>query len=117
MTWMYAWTVSLALFASEIAMLLALGWAGSRLVGGAAATWAVAVVLVACACLVWGLFVAPQAAFDVPTVKYGVKIGLYALAAVLLAATTVPRSVVAAFVGFSLVINVVALLPPVVGAD
>ncbi|MGO1950261.1 MAG: DUF2568 domain-containing protein [Mycobacteriaceae bacterium] len=117
MSTVYIWTVSLLLFASEVILMAAIGYAAWRLAGRGALGWVAAASAVVAACVVWGLFAAPEATFDLAAVRYSVKIGLYGSAAALLATAGVRTRSVLGFVGFSLVINVLALLPPVVDAE
>ncbi|MBU2696180.1 DUF2568 domain-containing protein [Pimelobacter sp. 30-1] len=116
MTLAYVWSVSLLVFLSEILMLVVLGRAGWRLAGPGALGWVAATALVVGACVLWGLFAAPRATVDVVALRYAVKIGLYGAAAALLAVTSTSPRVVVGFAAFVLVVNVLALLPPVADA-
>lgn len=88
MTLAYVWSISLLVFFSEILMLVVLGRAGWRLAGPGALGWLAATALVVGACVLWGLF----------------------------AVTSTSPRVVVGFAAFVLVVNVLALLPPVADA-
>lgn len=113
----YIWTVSLLLFVSEVVLMGVLGYAVWRLTGRGLLGWAAAIAAVVAACALWGLFAAPRATFDVAAARYAVKLGLYAGATALLAFAGVRTPAVLGFAGFSLAINVLALLPPVAGSE
>ncbi|EOM77252.1 DUF2568 domain-containing protein [Rhodococcus rhodnii] len=117
MTTVYVWTVSLLLFVSEVVLMGALGHAVWRLAGRGPVGWAAAIGAVVVACVLWGLFAAPKAPVDVAAARYAVKIGLYGGTTALLAVAGVRTSWVLGFAGFSLAINVLALLPPVADAE
>ncbi|MDF0531028.1 YrdB family protein [Tsukamurella sp. 8F] len=114
---MYVWTILLLAFVSELLMLAALGYAIWRLAGGGVWGWIGAGLAVGVACVLWGLFAAPKATFDVGAVQWVVKIGLFAAAVALLVTVGARAWVWVGFAVFSVVVNVLALLPPVAGRD
>ena len=113
MTTVYVWTVSLLLFVNELMILAALAFAGYRHSGRGTVGWGVAVLAVLAAATLWGLFAAPKATFDIPAMVWVVKLGLYGGATVLLAVAGARTSIVVGFAVFSVVINALALIPPV----
>ena len=112
MTQLYLWTLAGLVFASELLMLGALGYGVWLATGGGVGGVAAAGAAVLAACVLWALFASPKPVFDVEPVKYAVKVGLYLLAALLLARGGVRAEWVWAFAGFSLVTNIAAVLPP-----
>jgi hypothetical protein len=73
-------------FFLELAALAALGVLGNRIGGGGFASVGLAVALPLAAAVLWGMFAAPKASFDVPAMKVAVKVVVFGGAAVALAA-------------------------------
>jgi hypothetical protein len=73
-------------FFLELAALGALGVLGHKLGGGGVAAVALAVAFPLAAAVLWGMFAAPKASFDVPALKLAVKVLVFGGAAVALAA-------------------------------
>ncbi|GEE03726.1 hypothetical protein nbrc107696_41720 [Gordonia spumicola] len=108
----YLWTLAGLLFAVEIVMLGVLGGAVWAVAGRGWVGVAAGVAAVVLAVVLWGLFASPRAAVDLAVAKYAVKIGLFAAATGLLAASGARGGWVWTFAAASLVLNIAAVLPP-----
>src|SRR6476620_7967381 len=105
--------VNLALaFFLDLAALVALGVSGYDIAGGGAAGIALAIALPAAAALLWGLFAAPRAKYDVPALRVAVKVLVLGGSAVALAATG--HVVLGAVLGAAVILNaaMLAVLQP-----
>jgi hypothetical protein len=88
-TWHWTWAA--AAFVSEIAALVALGVWGFTASGPTALRVVLGLGAPLAAAVLWGLFAAPQAAFDVPVLAVVVKLGVFGAAVAALLAVGSPR--------------------------
>ncbi|EGD56882.1 DUF2568 domain-containing protein [Gordonia neofelifaecis] len=112
MTAIYVWTLAAVMFVLELAMVGVLGYAGLVLAGRGLFGWPAAAGAVIAVALVWALFAAPAATFDIGLVKAVVKVALFAAAAVVLWQVAHRPDLAAAFAVLALVVNIAAVLPP-----
>ena len=79
MTW-FRWGILVVRFGCELAMLVALAYAGFAIFGGAAG-WVLGVAAPVGAAVVWGLFVSPKATYPVPVLtRVAIEVALFLFA-------------------------------------
>nr|WP_281378497.1 DUF2568 domain-containing protein [Gordonia humi] len=106
------WGLATLVFVSELLMLAVLGGATWQIAGRGVIGLVAAAAAVVIAVALWAWFASPQAVVDSAVAKALVKIGLYSLAAGLLAVAGARPGLVWGFAVFSLIVNLAALAPP-----